>query len=93
MRVLVEGEEAGRCCDYLGRWTCTPEPWEEATVCIPRRTCTCVCAEMMRRKVSVCRDVYDGWSHTHTHTHGTIIGIKQRFSVQDFDSCCFKCKG
>ena len=69
MRVLVEGEEAVRCCDYLGRWTCTPEPWEEATVCIPRRTCTCVCAEMMRRKVSVCRDVYDGWSHKHTHTH------------------------
>ena len=28
-----------------------------------------------------------------THTHGMITGIKQRFSVQDFDSCCFKCKG
>ena len=62
----MEGEEAGGCCDYLGRWTCTPESWEEATICIPRRVCTCVRAEIMRRKARVCRDVYDGWSLSHT---------------------------
>lgn len=54
MKAVVEGEMAGACCGYLGRWKWAPEPWGRSRCPHPPEIVH-LCARCDDEKESVCR--------------------------------------